>query len=163
MKKDLTIILLASIALFLAWNGRKSGYEASSSGVPIDTSAPVPPEITMAIIAQLQKMVPDSWPIDTIFVNPQPDGGYKARIMMFNTKKYFGTQYDVQANVSQDGSVNILQKEETSVVDEMYGFKNDKYKNFQGITEALDAQLKTEMAKPIPEPLLTRPNINTRE
>jgi hypothetical protein len=163
MKKDLTILLLASIALFLAWNARKSGYTASDSGVPVDTSAAVPPEITMAILAKLQSLIKDSWPIDTMFVNPQSDGSYKARVLMFNTKHFFGTQYDVQANVKPDGTVDILEQSETSQVDTLYGYKPDKYQNFEGIQQALDNQLKASASKPIPEPLLTRPNINTRE
>jgi hypothetical protein len=163
MKKDFAILLLASIAMFLAWNGRKSGYTASETGIPVDTSAPVPPEITMAILAKLQSLIKDSWPIDTLFVNPQKDGSYKARVLMFNTRHFFGTQYDVQANVKQDGSVDIIQQSETSSIDTLRGYKEDKYQNFQGIQQALDKQLKAYASQPIPEPLLTRPNINTRE
>jgi hypothetical protein len=162
MKKDFAIVLLASITLFLVWNGRKSGYSATSD-TPVDTSAAVPPEITMAILAKLQSLLKDSWPIDTVFVNPQTDGSYKARVLMFNTKRFFGTQYDVQANVNPDGSVNIIQQSESSQVDTLHGYKEDKYQNFQGIQQALDDQLKKYASEPIPEPLLTRPNINTRE
>ena len=117
---NLIILLMAAIVGLLVWNGRQSGYTASPLGIPVDTSAPVPPEITGAILSKFQESHPDLQPIETLFINPQSDGSFNSRFMFFNTQHFFGTQSDVRAMVNKDGSVTIGQTTESAVSEPGY-------------------------------------------
>jgi len=151
--KDIVILILVVILAFLVWNSRVTGtYTASPMGIPVDTAAAIPPEITGAIIEKFQSENPDLYPIETLFVNPQKDNVFDSRFMFFNTKHFYGAQYDIQARVDEDGSVKILKKTETA--DPGYGYVPDKYQPWSGIQGTLDAQLKKELSTPIPEPNL---------
>ena len=153
--KDIAILILVAILAFLVWNSRVTGtYTASPMGIPVDTAAAIPPEITGAIIEKFQSENPDLYPIETLFVNPQNDNVFDSRFMFFNTKHFYGAQYDIQARVDEDGSVKILKKTETATSDPGYGYVPDKYQPWSGIQGTLDAQLKKEMSTPIPEPNL---------
>jgi hypothetical protein len=77
-----------------------------------------------------------------VFVNVQPDGSYNSRIMFYNTKHFFGTQYDVNASVSPDGSVNINKIGDSASVDPSAGYQPDKYKPWQEVAANLSAQFK---------------------
>ena len=103
--KDLVILVLTALALFFLWNGRQTATYAAGD---VNLTAPVPPLIIQAIIEKVQSMKPDMAPIDTMFVNIQPDGSYNSRIMFFDTKHFLGTQYDINAKVNTDGSVEVL-------------------------------------------------------
>jgi hypothetical protein len=154
--KDLVILVLVILVLFFLWNGRQ-GTSTYAAG-DVDLSAPVPPMVVQAIIEKVQSMKPDMVPLDTVFVNIQPDGSYKSRIMFFDTKHFFGTQYDVNAKVSEDGSVNILNIGDSATVDPTSGYKPDKYQPWVDIQKNLDAQfqgaLKGYKNQP-PQPNLT--------
>jgi hypothetical protein len=107
-------------------------------------------------------MKPDMAPIDTLFVNIQPDGSYNSRIMFFDTKHFLGTQYDVSAKVNTDGSVDILKIGDSAAVDPTYGYKPDKYQPWTDVTKNLDAQFKGALQgykNQPPQPNLT--NIST--
>jgi hypothetical protein len=137
--KDLVILVLAVLVLFFLWNGRQTATYAAGD---VNLSAPVPPLIVQAIIEKIQAMKPDMSPIDTVFVNIQPDGSYKSRIMFYDTKHFLGTQYDVSAKVGDDGTVNILSIGDSSTVDATYGYKPDTYQTWTEVTENLSAQFK---------------------
>jgi len=138
--KDIVILVLVILVLFFLWNSRQ-GTSTYAAG-DVDLTAPVPPLIVQAIIEKVQSMKPDMAPIDTVFVNIQPDGSYKSRIMFFDTKHFLGTQYDVSAKVDQDGSVNILNIGDSATVDPTAGYKPDKYQAWNDIQKNLDAQFK---------------------
>jgi hypothetical protein len=87
-------------------------------------------------------MKPDIAPIDTVFVNVQPDGSYNSRIMFYNTKHFFGTQYDVNAKVNTDGSVNILKIGDSATVDPTAGYKPDVYMPWVEVKDNLTNQFK---------------------
>jgi hypothetical protein len=155
--KDIVILILVILVLFFLWNGRQGKASTYAAG-DVNLSAPVPPLVVQAIIEKVQSMKPDMAPIDTVFVNIQPDGSYKSRIMFFDTKHFLGTQYDVSAKVDQDGSVNILNIGDSSTVDSTAGYKPDKYQPWVDIQKNLDAQfqgaLKGYKNQP-PQPNLT--------
>jgi hypothetical protein len=152
--KNLVILVLAAIAGLLFWNQGRSGYTASPLGIPVDTSAPVPPEITGAIITKFQETHPELQPIETLFINPQKDGSYNSRFMFFNTKHFFGTQYDVRAMVEKNGNVTINETTESAVSEPGYGYVPDKYLPYKDVTETLNAQFKQALSQPIPQPNL---------
>jgi hypothetical protein len=138
--KNLVVLALVILILFFIWNKQtpKSEYAAGD----VNLTAPVPPLIIQAIIEKVQSMKPDMAPIDTLFVNIQPDGSYNSRIMFFDTKHFLGTQYDISAKVNTDGSVDILKIGDSSVVDQNYGYKPDKYQTWTEVTANLDTQFK---------------------
>lgn len=154
--KDFVILILVVILAFLIWNSRVTGtYTASPMGIPVDTSEAIPPEITGAIIEKFQSSNPDLYPIETLFVNAQSDDKvFDSRVMFFNTKHFYGAQYDIQARVNDNGSVDILKQTETAQSDPGYGYVPDKYQPWNAIQGTMDAQLKKELAKPVPEPNL---------
>jgi hypothetical protein len=139
--KDIVILVLVILVLFFLWNGRQEKTSTYAAG-DVNLSAPVPPLVVQAIIEKVQSMKPDMAPIDTVFVNIQPDGSYNSRIMFFDTKHFLGTQYDVSAKVEQDGSVNILKIGDSVSVDPTYGYKPDKYQPWVDVQKNLDAQFK---------------------
>lgn len=107
-------------------------------------------------------MKPDLAPIDTVFVNIQPDGSYNSRIMFYNTKQFFGTQYDINAKVGDDGSVSILNIGDSATVDPTYGYKPDVYQPWKDVQTSLDTQfagaLKGYKNQP-PQPNLSSPAV----
>jgi len=135
--KDLVVLILVIMILFFIWNGRQSATYAAGD---VNLTAPVPPMIIQAIIEKVQSMKPDMAPIDTLFVNIQPDGSYTSRIMFFDTKHFLGTQYDVNAKVNTDGSVDIVKMGDSSTVDPSYGYKPDVYQTWTDVTKNLSAQ-----------------------
>lgn len=141
--KDLVVLILVAVILFLIWNGRTdtSAYAAGD----VDLTAPVPPNIVQAIIEKIQSVKPDLAPIDTVFVNIQPDGSYNSRIMFYNTKHFFGTQYDVNAKVNSNGAVDLIRIGDSTTVDPSAGYKPDAYMPWVEVKENLSAQFRGAM------------------
>jgi len=159
--KDLVVLILVIMILFFIWNGRQGKTSTYAAG-DVNLDAPVPPMIVQAIIEKVQSMKPDMAPIDTLFVNIQPDGSYTSRVLFFDTKHFLGTQYDVNAKVNTDGSVDILKIGDSATVDPTVGYKPDVYQPWTDVVKNLDAQfqgaLKGYKNQP-PQPNLT--NIST--
>ena len=157
--KDLVILVLVVLVLFFLWNGRQSATYAAGD---VNLTAPVPPTVVQAIIEKVQSMKPNMAPIDTLFVNIQPDGSYNSRIMFFDTKHFLGAQYDVSAKVGEDGSVSILKIGDSATIDPSAGYQPDKYQPWVDIQKNLDTQfqgaLKGYKNQP-PQPNLT--NVTT--
>ena len=157
--KDLIVLVLVLVILFLLWNGRGQATYAAGD---VDLTAPVPPNIVQAIIEKVQSMKPDIAPIDTVFVNVQPDGSYNSRIMFYNTKHFFGTQYDINAKVNPDGSVDVLNIGDSSTVDPSAGYKPDVYMPWTEVAENLSAQFKGALQgykNQPPQPNLVSPSV----
>ena len=153
--KDIVILVLVLGIVFLIWNGRTTATYAAGD---VDLTAPVPPNIIQGIIEKVQAMKPDMAPIDTVFVNIQPDGSYRSRIMFYNTKHFFGAQYDINANVDANGSVNILNIGDSSTVDPTAGYLPDKYKPWTEVAANLDSQFKGALKGYKDQP--PQPNLN---
>jgi hypothetical protein len=60
--------------------------------------------------------------------------------MFFNTKHFFGTQFDINAKVNDDGSVNILDIGDTNTIEATAGYKPGKYQEWVDVQKNLDAQ-----------------------
>lgn len=135
--KDLVVLILAALVLFFVWNDRQVATYAAGD---VDLTAPVPPLVVQAIIEKVQSMKPDMAPIDTVFVNVQPDGSYNSRIMFFDTKHFLGAQYDISAKVNTDGSVDILKIGDSATVDPTAGYKPDVYQPWVDVQKNLDTQ-----------------------
>ena len=142
--KDLIILLLIALILFLIWNGRQgAGYSADAPATgPSD--APVSPDVTQVIIEQVQKRLPATYPLETLYIKSRGEGKYDARFMLFNTESYYGTQYDVSASIGKDGGVQILSQSETAITGDATnpGYQPDKYQPYEMIEANLDQQLR---------------------
>lgn len=142
--KDLIILVLVAVILFLIWNGRQTArYETPVIEPDVPSDAPVPPDITQVILEKIQQTARTSYPLETLYIKNTGNGGYDARFMFFNTDGYFGTQYDVKANVGEDGSVQILSKTETAITGDAQnpGYVSDTYQSYDTIEENLNRQL----------------------
>lgn len=151
MKDLITVVLLLVIA-FLVWNGRKtSGYAQEPMA---QTGDRVSPDVTQVIIDAIIATKDDYRPLETLFINHQGEGVYNSRFMFLNTKNYYGEQIDVQARVNQNGSVDILNQTPTAQVDYSKAYKPDRYESWETVQNALDAQLKDALGKPVIVPPL---------
>ena len=145
MKEAILLLLIAALT-FLMWNSRQTvGYSPGS--VPSESApahdAPVPPDVTQAILVKVQQAAKTIWPLETLYVKNAGKGVYDARFMFFNTDGYYGTQYDVKARVD-DGAVQILSKSETAVEGDAQnpGYVPDSYQSYNVIEQNLDQQLR---------------------
>ena len=143
--KDLVILLLVALILFLIWNGRQgASYSAEMTPSSLGPSdAPVSPDVTQVIIEQVQKSLRATYPLETLYIKSTGKDTYDARFMFFNTDGYFGTQYDVSARVD-GGGAQILSQSETAAIGDTAnpGYMPDKYQSYDVIEANLDQQLK---------------------
>jgi len=144
--KDLILTLLVAIILFLIWNGRQvARYSGGATPAPAGPSgpsgAPVSPDVTQVILEAIQKTA--GYPLETLYIKNVGDDTYEARFMFFNTEGYFGTQYDVKAQITTNGSVNIISKSETATTGDSDNpaYVADKYQPYEMIESNLDRQL----------------------
>lgn len=145
--KDLVILLLVSVALFLVWNGRRTtGYDPAADATTGPSDAPVPPSITQAILVKVQQAAKTIWPLETLYIKKSGQNTYDARFMFFNTDGYYGTQYDVKANVD-GGSVQIVSQTATAIEGDAQnpGYVPDTYQNYDVIEKSLDDQLRAAL------------------
>ena len=159
--KDFVILVLVVIVAFLVWNSRVnlSGYSAPTAQTSI---GPVSPDIIQAIIEKVQQSKPDEYPLETLFVTPQPDGSYATRFMFFNTKKFSGAQYDIKAKIGTDGSVDLLQVDPTSSIDMTTAYKPDAYKPYADVQNNTGSQLASVIATRPETPVKTNLTVGTR-
>jgi hypothetical protein len=156
--KDFVILVLVAIAFFAVLNGRNTPKVSTYAVSDVDPTAPVPPVIIQAIIETVQRSLPDMAPLETLFVNIQPDGSYSSRHMFYNTKHFYGTQYDVNAKVGEDGSVQILKIGDSAQVDPTTGYKPDLYQPWKAVESNLDSQFKGALVGYKNQP--PQPNLN---
>lgn len=151
--KDLVTVLLLLVIAFLVWNQRQTskfeGQEPMSQ-----TGDRVSPDVTQVILDAVTATKDDYRPIETLFINHQGEGVYNSRFMFLNTKNFYGEQIDVQARVNQNGSVDILAQTPVAQVDYSKAYKPDRYESWEVIQNALDAQLKDALSKPVTVPPL---------
>lgn len=141
--KDLIIVLLVAIILFLIWNGRQEQYSSSpASGPAAPSDAPVSPDVTQVILEAVQKSA--GYPLETLYIKTLGDNTYDARFMFFNTENYFGTQYDIKARVMPNGSVTIISQSETATTGDTDNpaYVPDQYQPYEMIEANLDQQLR---------------------
>lgn len=143
--KDLIVLLLVAVILFLIWNDRQvvrySDEASAPPGAP--SSAAVSPDTIQVIIEKVQSGLPSMYPLETLYVKSAGEDTYDARFMFFNTDGYYGTQYDVKARVSGDGVVDIINKTESAITGDSDnpGYVPDIYQPYDVIEANLDRQL----------------------
>ena len=154
--KDIVIIVLAAVVIFLLWNGRQpaSTYAAATDMAQAPSTEVVPPDVTQVILDRVQQKNPDFVPIETIFINKQGDDLYTARFVFFNTRHYYGAQYDVKAKVESNDRVEIISQTATTTADYSSAYKPDEYGPFADIKASLDSQLKYALTQPLTTPPL---------
>ena len=145
MDKALIVILFAVILLWVFWGDQFKAADAYDTAA--DQKQGIHPDIIQVIIEKIQKQKPDEQPLETLFINKTGSNEYSARFMFMNTQGYFGTQYDVQAKVMDDGTVNMINMTETAKVDAFdagfTGYRPDQYRKYDDINANLDSQLKS--------------------
>lgn len=146
--KDLILLLLVAIILFLIWNGRQVAQYSQdmSPSATGPSDAPISPDVTQVILEAMQKTA--GYPLETLYVKNVGDGVYDGRFMFFSTDGYFGTQYDVKARVNPNGSVSILNQSKTAVTGDSDNpaYAPDQYQPYEMIEANLDRQLKDALA-----------------
>lgn len=149
--KDIVIPVLAAIALFLVWNGKQVAHYDDGGALQGDR---VPPDVTQVILEKVQGSDPNIVPLETLFINHAGDGVYNSRFMFFNTKGFFGSQYDVQAKVNANGSVQIMSQTESARADYSRAYKPDQYRPWTSVQDSLDAQFSAALKNPVTGPPL---------
>ena len=117
--KDLIVLLLLALLVFLVWNGRQTATYAPDATPQVGDvtpagDKPVPPEVTQRILDQIRT---GEIPIDTLFIKDLGEGNYSARFLFFNPDGYTGAQYDVTAKVT-DGAAEITAQTQVGGPDE---------------------------------------------
>jgi hypothetical protein len=143
MESWIWIVLILVLFAFFFWK------PTAAFDVTADQKQGISPDIIQVIIEAIQKEHPDEVPIETLFINKVGDDAYSARFMFLNTQGYFGTQYDVQAKVSSEGSVVVTNMSTTAEVDKYDSgftpYKPDTYGDYSDITKNLDARMQSEL------------------
>lgn len=90
MRELLAATLALGFLLFLMRNEQ----------APITIKEYFEPEVIQNTLNQIQEKESDVYPIETIYFNKN-DNIYDARFMFFNTKGFYGVQYDVKTDGSK--------------------------------------------------------------
>ena len=143
MESLIWVLLVVALFFLFFWKPQETFDVAS------DQKQGVSPDIIQAIIEAVQKQSPDEVPLETLFINMTGPDTFSTRFMFFNTQGYFGTQYDVQARVTPEGSVQIINMSTSAQVDKYDSgftpFKPDSYTDYSDITKTSDAKLQSEL------------------
>ena len=147
MKADVVILGAVAAILGILFMNNNS---LTASGFAEATTPQVPPNVVQVIIEALQQQEPWLQPVETIYVTPKSGAQsgitYDARILLLDTRGFFGVQYDVTAGVSPAGAVQILTKTSSSSPDRNGPFQSyapDKYQPYEDINQALNEQLQS--------------------
>lgn len=139
------VLLVVLLYLFFFWKP-ESQYDMAS-----DNKQGVSPNIIQAVIEAVQRDKPDEVPLETLFINLVGPDTYSCRFMFLNTQGYFGTQYDVQATVSPEGSVVIRNISTSAKVDNYDAgftpYKPDRYVDYTDITKSTENRFQAELTK----------------
>jgi hypothetical protein len=143
METWIWIVLILVLFAFFFWK------PVATFDTAADQKQGIAPDIIQVIIEAIQKEHPDEVPLETLFINKVGNETYSARFMFLNTQGYFGTQYDVQAKVSSEGSVIITDMSTSAQVDKYdSGFTpyiSDNYGAYSDITKNLGSRLQSEL------------------
>ena len=137
--KDLIVLILVTMSFFFIWNGMQQTPSTYSAEDTVQDKA-ISPEITQAILTKALTLKPDIVPINTLFINPGADGTYDARMLFYNTKHFYGVQYDLKAKVSPDGAVDILAFGDSPVVEANPGYTGGSYQTWKAVTDNLNTR-----------------------
>ena len=143
MESWIWVLLVLVLLAFFFWK------PTATFDVAADQKQGISPDIIQVIIEAIQKEHPDEVPLETLFINKVGNDTYSARFMFLNTQGYFGTQYDVQAKVTSEGSVVVTNMSTSAEVDKYDSgftpYNPDTYSDYSDITKTLDARMQSEL------------------
>ena len=134
------VLVLLALVVFTLWyfSTPRSFYSG------IQTGTPVPETIVQDLATAVRKEDQNLFPVETIFINTNPDGSLSARMLFINLRGFFGVQYDILGRVS-GGKVSIISKSET-IPPNMEGafqpYKPDVYTPYKDVKTAVLETLK---------------------
>lgn len=138
-------LLVVLLYLFFFWKP-ESQYDIAS-----DKKQGVPPNVIQAVIEAVQREKPDEVPLETLFINIVGPSTYSCRFMFLNTQGYYGTQYDVQATISPEGTVHINNMSTSASVDKydagFTAYRADKYLDYTDIQKSTENKFQNELTK----------------
>ena len=150
--KQGTLIIFVMLAIFgfLIWN-----RASTEQFTDVSVTKSVAPATIQTIVNAVQARIPDLYPLQTVYINPmQGDQGstmYNARILVLNTRGYFGVQYDIQADASGNLiSVTGQVQPEANGPFQGFGEMTDKYQDFDSIEAVLEQQF-SDLKKNVPD------------
>lgn len=135
----MSMLLLLALAVLVLWY-----FKGQSPYSGLQSSAPVPETIIQDLATAVRRQDPDLFPVETIFINQNPDGTMTARMLFINMRGFFGIQYDVFGRVT-NGKVEIISKNETvnpTLDGPFQPFKPDVYTPYKDIKSAVLETLK---------------------
>jgi hypothetical protein len=137
----MNVLLLLALVVLVLWffTSKASGYKGGQQ----ETVA-VPETIIQDLATEVRRKDPEVFPVETIFVNQNPDGTLMARMLFINLRGFFGTQYDIFAR-TVNGKVEIISKNETpapNMDSSFQPFKPDVYTPYMDVKTAVLATLK---------------------
>lgn len=129
------VLVFLALVIFALWyfSTPRSYYSG------IQTGTAVPETVTQDLATAVRREDQNLFPVETIFINQNPDGSLTARMLFINLRGFFGVQYDVLGRVD-GGKVSIISKNET-IPPNMEGsfqpFKPDVYMPYKDIKTAV--------------------------
>jgi hypothetical protein len=102
------VLVLLALVIFTLWyfSTPRSFYSGGQSGTA------VPETIIQDLATAVRREDQNLFPVETIFVNSNPDGSLTARMLFINLRGFFGVQNDILGRIDS-GKVSIISKNET--------------------------------------------------
>ncbi len=132
------LVFLALVFVALWYFRSSSKYSGNQSEVA------VPETIIQDLATAVRRKDLDLFPVETIYINKNPDGNLSARMLFINMRGFFGVQYDILGSIS-NGKVNIISMNETvspGFDGPFRPFKPDVYTPYPDIKTAVLSTLK---------------------
>jgi hypothetical protein len=132
------LVLLALVVLALWYFRGTSKYSGNQSEVA------VPETIIQDLATAVRRKDMDLFPVETIYINKNPDGSLSARMLFINMRGFFGIQYDILGSIS-NGKVDIISMSQTigpGLDGPFRPFKPDVYTPYPDIKSAVLSTLK---------------------
>ena len=134
------VLVFLALVIFALWyfSTPRSYYSG------LQSAAAVPETVVQDLATAVRREDQNLFPVETIFINQNPDGSLSARMLFINLRGFFGVQYDILGRVS-GGNVSIISKNET-IPPNMEGsfqpYKPDVYTPYKDVKTAVLETLK---------------------
>ena len=137
----MNVLVLLALVVLVIWffSGRSTSWYSG-----IQSQVAVPETVIQDLATEVRRKDPDVFPVETIFINQNPDGSLMARMLFINMRGFFGVQYDVFGRLN-NGKVEIISKTETVAPDmsaSFQPFKPDVYTPYKDVRHAVLDSLK---------------------
>ena len=134
------VLVLLALVIFTLWyfSTPRSFYSGGQSGTA------VPETIIQDLATAVRREDQNLFPVETIFVNSNPDGSLTARMLFINLRGFFGVQYDILGRIDS-GKVSIISKNETippSMEGAFQPYRPDVYTPYKDVKTAVLETLK---------------------